>query len=53
MAMLTSPSGLWRREDPAPYLEHIHGILVPGGIGERGSAGKIQAAKFARTKDVP
>jgi CTP synthase len=46
-------SEIFEREDPAPYLEHIHGILVPGGFGERGSAGKIQAAKFARTKDVP
>jgi len=46
-------SEIFEHEDPAPYLEHIHGILVPGGFGERGSAGKIQAAKFARTKDVP
>src|SRR3569623_1429097 len=46
-------SEIFEREDPAPYLEHIHGILVPGGFGERGSAGKIQAAKFARTKDDP
>ena len=46
-------SEIFEREDPAPYLEHIHGILVPGGFGERGSAGKIQAARFARIKDVP
>src|SRR6478752_2399106 len=46
-------SEIFEREDPAPYLEHIHGILVPGGFGERGSAGKIQAARFARLKDVP
>ncbi len=46
-------SETFEREDPAPYLEHIHGILVPGGFGERGSAGKIQAARFARLKDVP
>jgi CTP synthase len=26
---------------------------VPGGFGERGSGGKIQAARFARVKDVP
>ncbi|MDP2471813.1 MAG: NADH-quinone oxidoreductase subunit NuoK, partial [Candidatus Palauibacterales bacterium] len=32
--------------DPAPYLEHVHGILVPGGFGERGSEGKILAARF-------
>ncbi|MDB5540437.1 MAG: synthase, partial [Devosia sp.] len=46
-------SEIFEHEDPAPYLEHIHGILVPGGFGERGSAGKIQAARFARLKDVP
>jgi len=46
-------SEVFEHEDPAPYLEHVHGILVPGGFGERGSAGKIQAARFARTKDVP
>ena len=46
-------SEIFEHEDPAPYLEHIHGILVPGGFGERGSGGKIQAARFARVKDVP
>lgn len=46
-------SEVFERDDPAPYLEHVHGILVPGGFGERGSAGKIEAARFARTKDVP
>jgi len=46
-------SEIFEREDPAPYLEHIHGILVPGGFGERGSAGKIEAARFARVKNVP
>ncbi|MDP3316127.1 MAG: CTP synthase, partial [Devosia sp.] len=46
-------SEIFEHEDPAPYLEHIHGILVPGGFGERGSGGKIQAARFARLKDVP
>ncbi|SFZ82159.1 CTP synthase [Devosia enhydra] len=46
-------SEIFERDDPAPYLEHIHGILVPGGFGERGSAGKIEAARFARLKGVP
>jgi CTP synthase len=31
----------------------VHGILVPGGFGERGSEGKILAAKFARERGVP
>ena len=39
--------------DPAPYLENVDGILVPGGFGERGSEGKILAARFARTRKVP
>src|SRR5688572_25202166 len=46
-------SEIFERDDPAPYLEHIDGILVPGGFGERGSGGKIQAARFARLRGVP
>ncbi len=34
-------------------LEDVHAILVPGGFGERGTIGKIEAAKFARTRKVP
>ena len=37
----------------ATRLEGVHGILVPGGFGERGSEGKIRAAQFARERDVP
>ncbi len=44
---------IFEREDPAPYLENFHGILVPGGFGERGTEGKIKAAQFAREKGVP
>ncbi len=46
-------SEVFEHEDPAPYLEGVHGILVPGGFGERGSEGKILAAKFARERRVP
>ena len=46
-------SSIFEAEDPAPFLEKVHGILVPGGFGERGSEGKIQAAKFARERKVP
>jgi CTP synthase len=35
------------------HLEDVHGILVPGGFGERGTQGKIEAARFARTRKVP
>lgn len=34
-------------------LEDVHGILVPGGFGKRGSEGKILAAEFARTHKIP
>jgi CTP synthase len=42
-------------EDPEKLheLEGVHGILVPGGFGERGSEGKIAAASVAREKDIP
>ena len=46
-------SEVFEKEDPAPYLEGVHGILVPGGFGERGSEGKIKAATFARHHKVP
>ncbi|MEN8833589.1 MAG: CTP synthase [Pacificibacter sp.] len=44
---------LFEREDPAPYLEGFHAILVPGGFGERGTEGKIKAAQFARERKIP
>ena len=46
-------SEVFESEDPAPHLEKVHGILVPGGFGERGSEGKILAARFARERKVP
>jgi CTP synthase len=36
-----------------PLLENVHGILVPGGFGERGVQGKIEAVRFARERGVP
>jgi len=35
------------------HLEGVNGILVPGGFGERGTEGKIAAARFARERKVP
>ncbi|MBK0400197.1 CTP synthase [Limibaculum sp. M0105] len=46
-------SEIFEREDPTPWLEGFHGILVPGGFGERGTEGKIRAAQFARERSVP
>ena len=34
-------------------LEGVHGILVPGGFGERGTHGKIEAVRFARERKIP
>ncbi|MBI4816881.1 MAG: CTP synthase [Deltaproteobacteria bacterium] len=34
-------------------LDGVDGVLVPGGFGERGSEGKIAAARFARERRVP
>ncbi|WP_455475601.1 CTP synthase [Bartonella sp. B17] len=44
---------LLEREDPVPYLQKVHGILVPGAFGLRGAEGKIQAIRFAREQRVP
>jgi len=46
-------SEIFEEDDPASHLGEVHGILVPGGFGERGSEGKIRAARFARTRKVP
>lgn len=35
------------------YLEDVEGILIPGGFGERGIEGKIEAVTYARKKKVP
>jgi len=44
---------LFEKGDPGAHLENIHGIIVPGGFGERGAEGKIEAARYARVKKVP
>jgi CTP synthase len=46
-------SEVFEHEDPSPYLQDVHGILVPGGFGQRGAEGKIRAARFARERKVP
>ena len=35
------------------YLRDMDGIVVPGGFGDRGIEGKIQAVKFARENGIP
>ncbi len=46
-------SEIFETDGAVQRLEHVHGILVPGGFGMRGTEGKIQAAKFAREHKVP
>ncbi len=40
-------------EEPEEYLKDVHGILVPGGFGERGVEGKIKAIRYARENKIP
>ena len=41
------------RENAAAVLGECDGILVPGGFGNRGIQGKLEAARYAREKDIP
>ncbi|MFW5780108.1 MAG: CTP synthase [Bacillota bacterium] len=40
-------------EDAAEKLKDVHGIIVPGGFGKRGTEGMISAIRYAREKDIP
>ena len=44
---------LFEQGDAVHRLEDVHGILVPGGFGHRGTEGKIAAARFAREHGIP
>ncbi len=44
---------LEKAEKPETVLEGADGILIPGGFGERGILGMIQAAQWAREKKIP
>jgi CTP synthase len=46
-------SEIFEKDDTIHRLEGVHGILVPGGFGERGTPGKIAAVRFAREQRVP
>jgi CTP synthase len=46
-------SQIFEQPDTVARLEGVHGILVPGGFGERGAEGKIEAVRFARERKVP
>ena len=46
-------SEIFENEDTVHHLEGVDGILVPGGFGARGAEGKIEAARFARERNIP
>jgi CTP synthase len=46
-------SEIFETEEAVRRLEGVHGILVPGGFGSRGTEGKIRAVNFARQRKVP
>ena len=46
-------SEIFEQPGTVQRLEGVHGILVPGGFGERGTPGKIEAVRFARERNVP
>ena len=46
-------SQVFEQPDAVSRLEDVHGILVPGGFGARGTPGMIEAVRFARTRRVP
>jgi CTP synthase len=40
-------------ENVAEALKGVHGILVPGGFGDRGIEGKVSAIRYAREQQIP
>jgi CTP synthase len=46
-------SEIFEKPGTVARLEDVHGILVPGGFGERGTEGKIEAVRFAREHKLP
>ena len=40
-------------DGPGALLGQTHGILIPGGFGDRGTEGMIQAARYARERKIP
>ena len=46
-------SEIFEQPNAVARLEGVHAILVPGGFGERGTEGKIEAVRFARERRIP
>ena len=41
------------KDGPEAHLQNLHGVLVPGGFGDRGTEGKVMASKYARDNHLP
>jgi CTP synthase len=48
-----SAETLGTTEETEAELDGVHGVLIPGGFGERGLEGKMRAIRFARENGVP
>ena len=48
-----SAETLGTTEETEAQLDGVHGVLIPGGFGERGLEGKMRAIRFARENGVP
>jgi CTP synthase len=46
-------SEIFEQPNAVQRLDDVHGILVPGGFGQRGTPGMIEAVRFARERHVP
>ncbi len=44
---------LEEKDGPEELLKDVHGLLIPGGFGDRGMEGKIDALNYARTNELP
>ncbi len=42
-----------QRNGPERYLQNVAGLLIPGGFGERGVEGKIEAIRYVRERNIP
>lgn len=42
-----------KKQGPEPFLDNVDGLLIPGGFGERGVEGKIEAIRFVREHNIP
>ncbi len=42
-----------KHNGPEKFLHDVDGLLIPGGFGERGVEGKIEAIRYVREKNIP